>query len=116
MTIPVIVPSTAKFTWVDATLNTDGSAITSAEVTGYEIGVRSATASGSVAGTYPILLPTAAASATSEAVSAATPMLQPDTYFAAIRSVGPIDSAWTNEIEFTIAQPVPTPPSSFSVG
>lgn len=116
MTIPVISPVSGTFTWVDATTNTDGSAIAAGEITGYQIGVRSATAQGSVAGTYPILLPTAAASATSEAVSAATPMLQPDTYFAAIRSTGPLNSAWTSELEFTIAQPVPQPPSGFSVG
>lgn len=115
MTIPVISPTTGTFTWTDATTNTDGSAIAAGEVTGFQIGVRSATAQGSAAGTYPILLPTAAASATSEAVSAATPMLQPDTYFAAIRSTGPVNSAWTNEIEFTIAQPVPNPPTGFGV-
>ena len=115
MTIPVIIPSTAKFNWTDATTNTDGSAIVSGEITGFLIGIRSTTATGSVAGTYPINSPSIAASAVSEAVALITPSLQPDTYAAAIKSVGPVNSAWSTEVQFQIAQPVPNPPTAFGV-
>lgn len=116
MTIPVIVPATAQFTWTDATKNTDGSALQSGEVTGFVIGIRSTTATGSVAGTYPINSPSIAASAVSEAVALITPSLQPDSYAAAIRSTGPTNSAWSSEVQFQIVQPVPSPPSAFTVG
>jgi hypothetical protein len=115
MPVPVIVPSTAVFTWVDATKNTDGSNIVAGEVTGFVIGIRSTTVAGSVAGTYPINSPSIAASAVSEAVSLITPSLQPDNYAAAIKSTGPVPSAWSTEVAFAIAQPVPAPPTGFSV-
>jgi len=118
MTIPVINPNTAKFSWTDATTNADGSPIQSGEITGYVVGVRSAegtTQPDPLTGSYPLNSPTVAASAVSEAVAAMSPMLQPDTYFAAVRSVGPMNSAWSAETEFTIAQPQPNPPTSFGV-
>lgn len=104
-----------KFTWVDPLTNTDGSALTTGEITGYTIGIRSTTAAGSVPGTYPALTSIADPTATSEAISALSTVLKPDSYAAAIRSDGPVDSAWSTEATFTIAAPVPNPPSSFSV-
>jgi hypothetical protein len=115
MTIPTISAATAKFSWTDPTTNTDGSPIQSGEITGYNVGIRSTTAAGSTAGTYPIVAQVAGATAANEAVSAIGTVLKPDTYAAAIQSVGPVNSAWSAEIEFTIAQPVPNPPTDFSV-
>lgn len=115
MTIPTVNPSIAKFSWTDPTTNTDGSPIQSGELTGYAIGIRSATATGSVVGTYTITAQVSGAAAANEALSAIGTVLKPDTYAAAIQSVGPINSAWSSEIEFTIAQPVPNPPTGFTV-
>lgn len=113
-----IDPSKASFSWTPATTNTDGSPIAAGEITGYLLGIRSATDPSSVAGTYPIAVPIGDPSATSEAVSAIGTVLKPDTYAAALESVGPTNSAWTPEITFTIAAPplpVPNPPSGFTV-
>ena len=115
MSTPTINPSTANFTWTDPTTNADGSPIQAGEITGYNVGIRSATASGSIAGTYPVTVNVAGATAAKEAVSAIGTVLKPDTYAAAIQTAGPVNSAWSSEIEFTIAQPVPNPPSDFSV-
>lgn len=115
MSIPTVNASTAKFSWTDPTTNTDGSALQSGEISGYAIGIRSTTAAGSVAGTYTITAQVAGATAANEALSALGTVLKPDTYAAAIQSVGPVNSAWSSEIQFTIAQPVPNPPTDFSV-
>lgn len=115
MTIPTINPSTAKFTWQDPTTNIDGSALQTGEVTGYTLGIRSATAVDSVAGTYPINASIAGAAAANEAVSAIGTVLKPDTYAAAVQTSGPTKSAWSPEIEFVIAQPVPSNPTNFQV-
>lgn len=113
--IPTINPATAKFSWTDPTTSVDGSPLQAGEVTGYAIGIRSATATGSVAGTYPITASVSGAAAANEAVSAIGTVLKPDTYAAAIQSVGPVNSAWSTEIQFTIAQPVPEPPTGFGI-
>jgi hypothetical protein len=102
----------ATFTWTDPTTNTDGSPITTGEITGYQIGVRPSTGS---AGTYPVTVAVSGPTTTSEALSAITPPLTPGSYAAAIRSVGPTDSAWSNEATFTIAAPVPSAPTGFAV-
>jgi hypothetical protein len=107
-----IVPSTAKFTWTDATKNLDGSAIVAGEVTGFLIGIRPSTGT---AGNYPINSPPIAANAVSEAVALITPSLVPGDYAAAIQSVGPSNSPWSAEVTFTIAVPVPAAPSAFNV-
>lgn len=99
-----------QFNWVDPTLNTDGGAVTAGEITGYQIGIRS----GGSAGTYPITVGVASPTATSELFSAINPPLVSGSYFAAIRSVGPTDSAWSSEVSFTIAG-VPVPPTGFTV-
>lgn len=100
-----------KFTWVDPTLNTDGSAITAGEITGYLIGIRT----GGVAGTYPITASVAGATAASELLSALGTVLAPNNYSAAIQTVGPVNSAWSSEVTFTIAPSQPNPPTGFSV-
>jgi hypothetical protein len=112
MTIPTIVPSTAAFTWVDPTTNEDGSPLVAGEVIGYNIGIR---ADGSPPAVYPITASVAGANAAKEAVAAIGTVLKPGTYWAAIQSVGPTLSAWSPEVEFAIAQPVPNPPTGFTV-
>jgi hypothetical protein len=109
------VTNPTQFTWTDPTTNTDGTPITAGEVTGYTLGIRSTTASGSVAGTYPITAQVSGASATNELLSALGTVLKPDTYAAAIQTAGPVPSAFTNEVTFTIEPPQPNPPTSFSV-
>ena len=115
MTIPTINPQTAIFSWTDPTTNVDGTPIVAGEVTGYDIGIRSATATGSVAGTYTIVVPVAGATAANEAVSAIGQVLKPDTYAAAIRTAGQVDSLWSSEISFVIAPPQPNPPTNFTI-
>jgi len=101
-----------KFTWVDPTKNTDGTAVVAGEITGYSIGVRPASGT---AGTYPIITPISGATTTSEPLASLSTILTPGDYAAAIQSVGPVNSAWSSEITFTISPPIPTPPTSFSV-
>jgi hypothetical protein len=108
------MPNPTTFNWVDPVANVDGTPLVAGEITGYEVGVRSATAAGSVAGTYTIKVEVAGETATSALVSAAG-VLAPDTYAAAVRAVGPADSAWSKEANFTIALPVPNPPTGFTV-
>jgi hypothetical protein len=103
------------FSWTDPVTNTDGSAITAGEVTGYTVGVRSTTAAGSVAGTYLITGSVAGAASTGETVAALSALLKPDTYAAAVRADGPVPSAWSTEATFTIAPAQPNPPSGFVV-
>lgn len=101
-----------KFTWVDPTKNTDGSAIAAGEITGYLIGIRPATGA---AGTYPITAPVTGASATTELFTQLGTVLAPGDYAAGIQSVGPTNSAWSTEVTFTIQAPVPVPPTGFTV-
>lgn len=113
--IPTINPATAKFTWTDPTTNADGSPLQAGEITGYDVGIRSVNAAGSAAGAYPIVTNVPDPAATSEAVAAIGTVLKPDTYAAAIRSAGPVPSDWTPEVQFVIAQPVPSSPTGFTV-
>lgn len=98
-----------QFTWVIPTTNTDGSAVAAGEITGYTLGV------GTVSGTYSISTPIANPAATSEPIASLSQVLAPGTYFAAIRAEstgGP--SAYSNEVTFSIAAPVPNPPTNFT--
>ncbi|HXN95994.1 MAG TPA: hypothetical protein VN879_15930 [Candidatus Acidoferrales bacterium] len=104
-----------QFTWTDPTTNTDGSPITAGEITGYSIGIRNTAAAGSVIGTYPIVANVSGAAAGSELLTALGTVLAPGSYAAAIQTVGPEVSPFSPEITFTIAAPVPNPPSNFSV-
>jgi hypothetical protein len=104
-----------SFSWTDPTTNTDGTPIAPGEITGYLIGIRSADAAGSVAGTYTITAAVSSPTATTELFSALGTVLAPGKYASAIQTIGPADSAWSAEVTFTIAAPVPNPPSGFSV-
>lgn len=106
------MPNPTQFNWVDPTKNTDGTAITAGEVTGYQIGVRPSTGT---PGTYPVLTPIASPTATSEPLASLSSVLAPGSYAAAIQTVGPVNSAWSSEITFAIAPPTPNPPSGFTV-
>jgi hypothetical protein len=109
------MPNPTQFTWTDPTTNTDGSPIVAGEITGYMIGIRSTTAAGSVAGTYPITAIVAGATAANELISALGTVLKADSYAAAIQTMGPVNSAFTAEIIFSIAALTPNPPANFSV-
>jgi hypothetical protein len=104
-----------KFTWADPVANVDGSAIAAGEVTGYNIGVRNTATAGSAAGVYPILAAVPGASAASELLTALGTVLAPGSYAAAIQTAGPVPSAFSAEVTFTISPPQPNPPTSFSV-
>jgi len=108
----VIVQSSAVANWIPAIKNTDGSALQTGEITGYHLGVRPS--SGTV-GTYPVLAPVVGATAVSEPLTALASVLVPGDYAAAVRSEGPTNSAWSAEFAFTIAQPVPNPPTGFTI-
>lgn len=102
-----------QFTWADPTTNVDGTPISAGEITGYTVGVRSESAAGSVAGTYPITGSVTDPTATSELFTHLNTMLKPDTYAAAIRADGPVVSPWSAEITFTVAPEQPSAPSGF---
>jgi hypothetical protein len=112
-----------EFDWAPPTTNIDGSAVTPGELTGVTIGIRSTTATGSVAGTYPIQIAVVGPTLTKEllttAYAAGLAVLKPDTYMPSIREEsvnGP--SAWLIESAantFQIVPPVPNPPTGFSV-
>jgi len=98
------------FTWVDPTLNTDGSAIGATEITGYQIGI------GTVTDVYSILCPAVAASAVTETLAATGEVLVPGSYFVAVRAVtASAVSAWSNQGTFVVAVPVPNAPTGFTV-
>lgn len=117
------VPSIAS--WIDPTTNTDGSPIAAGEITGYELGVRDTTATGSAAGTYPFGVK-APSTATSEPLALITPVLPRGVALAAAlrantagldASGKQINSDWTPEVTFTLPPPVPvpTPPTGFTI-
>lgn len=105
-----------KATWTDPTTNTDGTAVSTGEITGYTVGVRNTAATGSVAGTYPYSA-SAPAGATSELLSALTPTLPTGVLLAgAVQALSSSNgnSAWSTEATFTLTAP-PSPPAGFSV-
>ncbi len=108
--------ATGKVTWTLPTTNTDGSPITAGEVTGFIVGLRSTTATGSAAGTYPIQSPPTASDAVTEALSAITANLKSDSYAVAVQTQsvdGPSD--WSAEVLFTGVLPKPNPPGTIAV-
>lgn len=107
MTVPVVSLSTAKVSWTDPTTNTDGSALTTGEVTGYSVGA------GTLSGTYTSHATVTGPTATSVVLSALTPALTPGTtYFLAIESVGSAPGTWSSEVSFTVAQPTVSAPTN----
>ncbi len=113
---PTVSLATGKVSWTPPAANTDGSAITTGEVTGYIVGLRSTSVPGSAVGTYPIQSPPTAADAVTEALSAITANLKSDFYAVAVQTQsvdGP--SAWSAEVLFTGALPIPNPPGDVAV-
>ena len=106
-------PTTA--TWTDPTTNTDGSAIVAGEITGFNLGFRLTTVSGSAAGTYSTVVPVSGATAASELLSAISPVLAPGSYACAVETVGPVSSGWSSEFAFTIVTPTPGVPTGLTV-
>jgi hypothetical protein len=100
------------FNWVEPTKNTDGTNVTSGEITGYNIGIRP---SSGTPGTYTSTVTVTGATTLSAPISAASPALVSGSYMAAIQSIGPTDSTFSAEVAFTLAG-TPVPPSGFSVG
>jgi hypothetical protein len=103
---------TTKVVWAEPTVNVDGSPVVASEITGYQLGVRPA--SGTV-GVYPALTPVSGAGTLTEAFSSISALLVPGSYFAAIQTIGPTDSAFSAEVAVTIAAPVPVAPTGFGV-
>lgn len=104
-----------QVTWTDPTTNVDGTPIAAGEVTGYMIGVRDTSATGSAAGTYPFTA-TAPATATSELFSLLAPVLptgKPLAVAAQTLSANG-NSAWSAEATFTLPS-IPNPPTALSV-
>lgn len=95
-------PPTAQlgesFSWEPPTQNLDNSALTGGEVTGYEVGVRT----GGSAGTYSIIMAVDGPFTSADLIANIQPPLSSGTYFAAVRAVGPTDSAWSPESTFTV--------------
>lgn len=103
------------FSWTPPTTNTDGTPIAAGEITGYSVGVRDVAAAGSVAGTY-TSFDMAPATATSATIAGLVPALKvPGSYAAAVQAVGPVDSAWTAEVTFSLVAPTPSAPTGFTV-
>jgi hypothetical protein len=96
-----------KYTWVEPTVNTDGTAITAGEITGYSIGQR---LTSGTPGTYTSTINVSGATTLTVPISLAA-----GSWTAAIQSIGPTDSAFSAELSFVIAPPVPVPPTGFSV-
>jgi hypothetical protein len=95
------------FHWSQPTTNTDNTPITAGEITGYNIGIRQ----GGTAGTYPTVIAVVGASTLTTPIPAS---LGSGIFTSAIQTDGPIKSAWSAEITFTIAA-TPNPPTGFGV-
>lgn len=111
MTLPVVTLTAGKVTWVP------GAPVDGAAITGFIVGLRSLTAVGSAAGTYPILSPAVSASATTDALTSIAATLKPDDYAVNVQAQsanGPSD--WGTEFQFTGVLPRPNPVSSVSAG
>jgi hypothetical protein len=99
------------------TLNTDGTTITSGEITDVQIGF------GTGSGNYTLIADdTAFASQTQNGVvtipfASLNENLGNGTWFCAARVVTSdgVSSAWSNEASFTITPPQPNPPTGFTV-
>ena len=117
MALPIVPLTTAKVSWVDPTLGTDNQPLSGGDaITGVLVGLRSLTATGSVAGTYPFTAQVAA-NVTTEAVAAVLGAnMKADSYAAAVQvlsSNGP--AAWSAEFSFQGALPVPLAATGVSV-
>ncbi len=96
-------------TWTPPAQNTDGTAIQPGEITGYEVGVRPFSGT---PGTYPTTVPVTSASEAATAIEGLK--LPMGEYAAAIRTLGPSDSAWSSETTFKVAL-IPLAPTDFRI-
>lgn len=111
-----VILSKANVTWVAPTDGTDGLPLSGGDVvTGYIVGARSTTASGSTAGTYPFTA-TVGNVLTVALATVLAANLKADNYAVAVQAQsadGP--SAWSSEFDVTVTVAVPNPPISVSV-
>lgn len=116
MANPSVNITTGHVSWIDPVDGTDGLPLAGGDVpTSYGVGIRSLTASGSVAGTYPHTA-TVAANVTTCALTALTPPLTPDSYAVAVQAVSANGaSQWSTEFDFQGVLPVPLAPTGVSV-
>lgn len=91
-------PIGVSFTWEPPTQNTDNSALTGGELTGYEVGVRI----GGSAGTYPTSMMVDGAFTSADLIANIQPPLASGTYQAAVRTAGPTPGTWSVEASFTV--------------
>ena len=116
MSLPQVSLTTGKVSWTAPTVGTDNLPLSGGDaVTGYIVGLRSLTATGSQAGTYPIQSPPTAANAVTEAISSIAANLKADDYAVSVQAQsqdGP--SVWAAEFQFTGVLPVPSPPTGVS--
>lgn len=109
---PSVFISSGKVNITPPTTNTDGTPVASGEITSYNVGIRSTTATGSVPGTYPFTN-TINASANPLAIPLTTMgITKQDTYAAAAEAVysGGI-TVWGPEFVFVGVPSVPNPPA-----
>lgn len=116
MTLPVVSITTGRITWTDPPLNTDGSAVSAGEITGFNVGFRAVNAAGSTPGQYPITAGEAPSS-TSAPLSGVQGLIPGTEYAAAVQAATANGvSAWsTPEFLFITAMPIPNPPTAVSV-
>lgn len=110
MSLPIVNLVSGVVSWTPPT------PVPGATVTGYIVGLRSLSASGTAAGVYPITSAVVPASATTDALSAITASLKADNYAASVQSQsanGP--SAWAPEFQFQGVLPSPNPPGQVTV-
>lgn len=105
-----------EFDWVPPTTDTDGNPLPAGAITGYQIGIRSTTATGSVAGTYAISASIASAATTKELFTQLGTVLAVGSYAAAIKTVGPAASSYGPETTFAMKVVPSNPPTGFVVG
>ena len=114
MSTPVVTTHDPAVSWLDPTLNTDGSPITAGEVSGYLIGIRDVNAAGSTAGAYPVTATAVGGGATSALMSALGFLgflFRGGTYAVAAESEvgGAGVGAWSPEFVFQYSPPAPVP-------
>lgn len=90
---------TGGFVFTPSTQNTDSSPITAGEITGYQVGIR---ASNGTPGVYTIFLSIDDPNNASQLIADIQPPLNSGDYVAAVRSIGPVNSGWSNESAFTV--------------
>jgi len=112
VSLPNVFVSTGAVTVIAPTTNTDGTPVTPGEITSYNVGVRSLTATGSVAGTYPFNGSLASNVSPLSMTLKALGVSKADSYAAAAQAVTANGTtAWGPEFSFTAAPSLPQPPA-----